>query len=236
MKDVFTIIALVLIGACANHEQEKDNESIVPAIADIKSEPVIEDEPFEAMDMFFKKLDVVPAELEYEGKIVDAWWWNDLNGENYFLRTIEEKENEVMEDGHHADDLFFYSQSLHTYHFVLTEENSELVLLRELFDFENDCDFDLKVEHMPTVSFNDADQDNYGEITFGYMLACRSDVSPSSYKVFTFENGEKYGLRGQSETMGFGGDYVVGDEFNEVSDTLLIQAIAYWEEHQVEFE
>jgi hypothetical protein len=36
--------------------------------------------------------------------------------------------------------------------------------------------------------------------------------------------------------MGFGGDYVVGDEFNEVSDTLLIQAIAYWEEHQVEFE
>ena len=52
MKDVFTIIALLLIGACANHEQEKDNESIVPAIADIKSDPVIEDEPFEAIYVF----------------------------------------------------------------------------------------------------------------------------------------------------------------------------------------
>jgi len=233
----FNEVVISLNSICGTNSVPKDGSSVLidNGLSD-GALVMITAEGDNAMEMHFKKLEEIPVELAFKGELVDAWWWNDLNGENYFLRTLEEEESETMDEEYGTGEMAFYTRNLHAYHYVLTEEKSELILLRELLDFEKECEFDLKVEHIPSVSFNDADQDNYGEITFGYMLACRSDVSPSTFKVFTFENGDKYGLRGSSETMGYGGDYDVGDEFNSVPDSLLSNAISYWEENKVEFE
>lgn len=239
MKRSIFWAVLFLLAACNNSETNEDSSDSNSNEGN-NNEPAtlveVSEIPFEPMEMHFKKLEEIPFELAFKGELVDAWWWNDLNGENYFLRTLEEEENETMDEEYGTGEMAFYTRNLHAYHYVLTKEKSELILLRELLDFEKECEFDLKVAHLEKVSFDDADQDNYGEITFGYMLACRSDVSPSTFKVFTFENDDKYGLRGSSETMGYGGDYEVGDEFNSVPDSLLSNAISYWEENKVEFE
>lgn len=57
----------------------------------------------------------------------------------------------------------------------------------------------------------DLDQDGIAEMTYGYQLACRSDVSPATYKLLLVEDGAKYILRGHSRVMGddkpLGGDF-----------------------------
>ena len=40
---------------------------------------------------------------------------------------------------------------------------------------------------------------NVREITFAYRKACRSDVSSSTMKLLTLENGEKYIIRGTTK-------------------------------------
>ena len=192
---------------------------------------------FVPMEMHFKALTEVPSELDYKGAMVDAWWWNDLNGENYFIRSLEEPvESNTDDQEDRPYDFPAEEQYLHAYHYVLTDEDSELILKRELVDFVKQCDWDMKVEHIEDVRFNDADQDNYGEITFGYMLACRSDVSPADFKVFTFEDGEKYGLRGSSDAMGYGGEFEKDADMKAQNDSIQSIAVAYWEAHKVEFE
>jgi hypothetical protein len=44
----------------------------------------------------------------------------------------------------------------------------------------------------------DLDGDGFAEITYGYQLACRSDVSTATYKLLLAENGKKHILRGHT--------------------------------------
>ena len=237
---IWVIFPLGLMLACGGHEQVGElhtadfNESSVEAEVDTNE---IVEVSFTPMEMDFKEVKTVPGDLHFKGDLVDAWHWNDLNGMNYFVRSVEEpvaSNLDGVED--RTYDFPANDQYLHAYHYVLVDESTEMELKRELLDFVKMCDFDLKVAHQDEVRFNDANQNNYGEITFGYMLACRSDVSPADFKVFTFEDGEKYGLRGTSVAMGYGGDYQMDDAMSAQSDSLQQIAIAYWEAHRVEFE
>ena len=58
----------------------------------------------------------------------------------------------------------------------------------------------------------DLDHDGVAELTYGYQLACRSDVSPAVFKLLLVENGVKLILRGHTriEASGDnpGGDFV----------------------------
>lgn len=110
------------------------------------------------------------------------------------------------------------------------------MLLRSLTDFVKTCGFDINCAFIDDVQLTDIDQDNIGEIIFGYRLACRSDVSPSTQKVVLFELGDKYMLRGTSMTMGEGGDYEAGEEFEDCNPGFLEQVGNYWEKNKVEFE
>jgi hypothetical protein len=229
---------LSLIGCSESNNSDVEGNAYFTEEADAIADTLVaEDAVFVPMEMHFKGLSDIPKELDYEGVLVDAWWWNDLNGENYFIRSLEapvESNTDDQEDRPY--DFPAEEQYLHAYHYVLTDEDSELVLKRELIDFVKQCDWDMKVEHIEDVRFNDADQDNYGEITFGYMLACRSDVSPADFKVFTLENGEKYGLRGSSDAMGYGGEFEKDADMKAQADSIQSIAVAYWEAHKVEFE
>ncbi len=82
----------------------------------------------------------------------------------------------------------------------------------------------------------DLDQDYIGEVTFGYRLAFRSDVSPSQQKVVLFEDGDKFILRGTSKVYRFGGDYEPIDEFDDAHPDFLAQVIQYWDRNKVEYE
>jgi hypothetical protein len=46
-------------------------------------------------------------------------------------------------------------------------------------------------------------------VTFAYTLACRSDVSPVTFKLLMLENGRKYIVRGESWNFEGSDEYTV---------------------------
>ena len=65
--------------------------------------------------------------------------------------------------------------------------------------------------HDAAFAITDLDKDGIAEVTFAYELACRSDVSPATYKLLVLENGKKYILRGQTSIDA--GDGLMGGKF-----------------------
>ena len=130
----------------------------------------------------FKVLDVSkynPEKLPHQGQISFKRIWHDLNGENIVLFTLKNYE-------------------LFVYHYVI--KNDIVRQLRKVYDIEADCEYDLSLYFIDSsIVISDLDQDNYGEITFAYRKACRSDVSSSAMKLLTLENGEKYIIRGTTK-------------------------------------
>lgn len=76
--------------------------------------------------------------------LLDCHWWNDANGENYFIRSLDEPEIDYLLE----DETKFYSKNLHAYHYILPDESSDLILKRDLLDFVKECDFDMSVSHL----------------------------------------------------------------------------------------
>ena len=127
------------------------------------------------------------------------------------------------------------SQYLHVYHYLNPKNTTAVELKRDIVDFEKECDFDLTCLFIDEVALNDADNDNTGEFTFAYRLACRSDVSPSTMKAITIENGDKYIVRGTSSAMGYGGEYKVGEELSSAPEAFTSILTSFYERNVVEF-
>ena len=197
-----------------------------------KEIPSHEVETVTSFSFDFSLVRIEPGEISFEhnciGEIFDCYFWEDANGENYLIRTIEEEKLASTEY-----DVEFYTKNLHVYHYAGKSE--DIVLKRELLDFVKDCDFDLIVNHVESPKLLDINNDNIGEIMFVYRLACTSDVSPSTQKLVVFEDGEKYILRGTTEVYGYGGDYTPGEEFEKAPIGLLEEAISYWENNSKEY-
>lgn len=116
------------------------------------------------------------SKLNYEGRIIIQKAWEDSNGENNVLFTKSREE-------------------LFVYHYSISGDNVKL--LRRVYDFEKDCEFDLFINFIEnSIDVTDLDKDNLGEITFAYQKACISDVSPKELRLLMLENGNKYIIRG----------------------------------------
>lgn len=231
----FLFALLPLFFACQNNNESSLKTEVQDnIISEMETERPDESETADTtipMDFGLRSIDADQLpELNYEGDFKDCWTWDDKNGVNYLLRAIEQPEMQYpVEDGWEQ-----YDQYLHVYHYTVLA-NGASSLLRDLTDFVKDCEFDLIMDFIESVELSDIDNDNYGEITFGYRLHCTSDVSPSDQKVLLFENGDKYILRGTSVALDYGGDYTPGDEFDTAPIGFLKKAENFWEEHKVEY-
>lgn len=67
--------------------------------------------------------------------------------------------------------------------------------------------------HDAATAVTDLDHDGLAELTFSYELACRSDVSPATYKLLVIEDGAKLILRGTTRVDDDGKGAVLGGEF-----------------------
>lgn len=235
----FLLICLLLLLACKSSDQpDGENKSVTDEpekSVNVAPESVDESEIAETtipMDFGLRK--VGEEELRaflYDGDLVNCWSWDDKNGTNYLIRAIESPELEYPLD----DGTEFYRQNLNVYHYY-QKLDSEPVLLRDLTDFVKECDFDIVLYHLEPVVLTDLDEDNIGEITFGYRTACTSDVSPSTQKVVLFENGDKYILRGETLVLGYGGEFEPGNELNEAPAGFQVEMEKYWEANKKEYD
>ena len=134
------------------------------------------------------------AAIKFNGKLQQAWQWNDKLGENILITALVEpyadkQKNEYGEEGQSAE--------LNACHYV--KRRNDYQLLWKINDGEKGCPFDITCGFInDAVTVTDLDKDGIGEITLLYRIACRSDVSPAEMKLIMYENTDKYSLKGLS--------------------------------------
>jgi hypothetical protein len=135
---------------------------------------------------------ILPA-INFKGKVIEAWKWNDKLGENLLIASVVDKYKNKASFPESGDDV--YSAELHAFHFV--KKDSVYKLLWKISDAEKNCPFDLTVSFIEgTTKITDLDNDGIAETSLQYKLACRSDASPAFMKLIMHEDSVKFALRG----------------------------------------
>jgi len=213
--------------SCGSDSSEENSE--VDSTDSLTSVEAVEEEL--VIDITMNKILEIPSACKVEGDLVDAYSWKDLNGTNYFIRSLGK-----VEEGGDLDGLPTASQYLYAYHYT---ENSkgEFELVEDIVDFVKDCEFDIIIGHeLDAISLTDLDSNQVGEIAFVYRTSCTSDVSPSTQKLILLENGAKYALRGSTKVMGMGGEFEADPSFETAPKGFQEHAESLWNDHIIEFD
>lgn len=109
---------------------------------------------------------------------------------------------------------------------------------REFKELVNDCEFDLVMRPVldEKLSLTDLNKDGLGEVTFGWIADCTSDVSPLNYKILMSDGDAKYAIRGNSRVNAggdeyFGGEQKVDPSFDKAPEGYLAHAKKVWDAH-----
>ncbi len=133
----------------------------------------------------------LPRGVTPRGQFRSGVTFADKKGINYVLFSSKSKEEAATVDMTSRSEWIFVDL------WVVPPKGAPRNVL-PVRDMVTDCvmgDVDTRF-HDAAFSVTDLDHDGIAEITFGYELACRSDVSPATYKLLVIENGAKYILRG----------------------------------------
>lgn len=152
----------------------------------------------------------VPAAQRLPGKLLEAWRWQDANGENLLVvyRTAIPSRNERRAQTDPA-----WRKKLADPNTVTSAEDDgrgAQLLVRQyvrkqgayaelwrLQDSVSDCPVDLILGPAPhSTTVTDLDHNGQSETTVLYALGCRGDVSPDDLKLVMHEGAAKYALRG----------------------------------------
>lgn len=126
----------------------------------------------------------IPRSIKLKGDLVDAWKWEDLNGENLLILSSESSFGGYDE-----------SRNLYGTHFARQGGSYEMVW--KMTDYEKDCYWDLTCGFLPgSTTVTDLDGDGFAEVKVQYELACREGPSGATMKILMYENGKKRALRG----------------------------------------
>lgn len=159
--------------------------------------------------------------------IVDkALQFEDKNGKNYLVATTLQNRSDE-----------WASKAILVQHYI-EKSNKELVLLRQITDKEDHCEFDNDLQFLTeSLRITDLDKNKYAEITFLYKVGCRSDVSPITLKLMVIENGNKAAIRGKTLPRGFGfqKEKVADGSFNKLPKPIKDQANKLWDKFAPEF-
>ena len=159
--------------------------------------------------------------------IVDkALQFEDKNGKNYLVATTLQNRSDE-----------WASKAILVQHYI-EKSNKKLVLIRQITDNEDHCELDNDLQFMTeSLRITDLDKNNYAEITFLYKVGCRSDVSPIGLKLMVIENGNKAGVRGQTQPRGFGfpKEKVADAAFKKLPKAIQDQAHKLWNKFAPEF-
>ncbi len=159
------------------------------------------------------KADTLPKGVTFRGEsVLAAHAFDDRNGTNYIVFSAKFSQRPGGESGMTRSAMLFVED------WVVPTKGTPRNLL-PVRDLETDCEMgDLTAKfHDAAFSVTDLDRDGVAEVTFGYELACRSDVSPATYKLVLLENGKKFILRGETKIRAYG-DEPAGGTFTADPD------------------
>jgi hypothetical protein len=144
----------------------------------------------------------LPIACHFTGKFVDGRYFKDAAGENYlFFSTTGKYQTVLQNDTTANEDIYAY---------LYTGSKDGFKLTWKLTDSEKNCPFDLTAAFLEaSVEITDLNRNGKAEVWLAYKLACRSDVSPATMKIFAYEGNRKYAMRG---TMKIKTPDIVGGE------------------------
>ncbi len=210
MRIVSLVLLPILLASCTPSADQQPDEEGSSMVEDQNTGQELE------VDLltFSDEQAIDPSTLAYDGEIAFTKSWQDDNGDNIALFTRKEEE-------------------IFVYHYASKEGEDRL--LRRIYDFEKDCEFDRTLEFLKNdILLTDLDNDKVGEISFAYRKACISDVSPKELKLLILENGDKYIIRGNTlisfGEKSYGGDKKVDASFDQAPERFLSHANQLWEE------
>ncbi len=130
----------------------------------------------------------LPAGINVQGTFEQAWKFDDKNGTNYIVFSAKRWETPPQ-----SRNAMLYADE-----WVVPDKGAPKKLL-PVTELVEDCPLALTaLFHDNALELTDLNKDGVGEITFGYEVGCRSDVSADKYKVLTLVAGTMYILRGQT--------------------------------------
>jgi len=205
--NVFFVIVIVFALGCKNDNSNQSQNNSSDSLN--HSQITVSNSDVSSITYDFEELTFNSSEIPsnlYVGDITTGKKWQDKAGINYFI-VSEKITTQRSNDG---PDIKSYE--IHGYHFV--ENNGNFNLIREIQDFQTECDLILDCGFSDnSLELTDINDDNYGEISFLYHLYCAMDASPSTLKLMLLENGEKYPIRGNTYLF-MPPSYFMGGETN----------------------
>ena len=173
------------------------------------------------------KIESIPKEIKYTGKIIDAITWEDGLGKNLVI-TNETKS--VLINFAQKEE---YRFEIYAYHYLLINNKPKFVW--KIYDYVSGCLSDVQNEFINnTLSVTDLNNDGIAEIWVMYIIDCHGDVSPDHMKIIMYQGNQKYAMRGLNKVELHdedGGQYTFDKEFLKAPKAFKDYAIKLWKKN-----
>jgi hypothetical protein len=208
-------ICMLALAACSEKRPASDAQSAVrqPPVTDTAkaaAPATTRASTYEHLQTVAVAADDVPAAQRLPGKLLEAWRWEDANGENLLViyRAAIPSRNErraqtdpawrkKLADPKTATSAEDDGRGAQLLVRQYVRKQGAYTELWRLQDSVSDCPVDLilgPASNSTTVT--DLDRNGQSETTVLYALGCRGDVSPDDLKLVMHEGTAKYALRG----------------------------------------
>jgi len=233
---IFTAASLVLLAACESAPTaDNATTSTTDTIAQTSSAQEETKRPVTKVRYFHNGKYTPPTGTTFSGMVMEAATWEDSNGFNFILLTLDEDIEEYSEE---YQDLV-QSRFLHGYHFTYEKSGDTPELLWSVVDMYEECEFDLIVYFQEnSLEITDLNDNGIAESVFMYKADCASDYSPMTLKLLMHEGETKYALRGTSrvdygeseQETSYGGEYEIDPSFKTAPKLFEEFATEKWED------
>lgn len=173
------------------------------------------------------KLENIPKEIKYSGKIIDAITWEDDLGKNLVMTCKTEATINLKSE------MDGYDVEIYAYHYLLINNKPKFVW--KIYDYVSGCLSDVQNEFINnTLSVTDLNNDGIAEIWIMYIIDCHGDASPDHMKIIMYHGNQKYAMRGLNKmdlSDNDGGQYTFDKEFLKAPKAFKDYAIKLWKKN-----
>lgn len=205
MRTHLSLIAIAMLAGTA-HADRVPNKPAPAKPAPAKPTAPTAAKPAKEIPTTPVSRDQLPAGANVRGKTFErALSYRDRRGTHYVVMSATDTERGAGEESSH-------SRTIYLDDWIVASAGATPRSALPVRDMVNDCQMGALSAHFHPASIDvtDLDGDGIAELAFGYELACRSDVSPATYKLLILVDGRKHILRGTTRVESYGSPQLGG--------------------------